>query len=109
MEIVDAARLKRFHAEHPELVSELVELFATTTPPILDELRRAASDENRAVLGRSAHQLRGGSLNVGANRLAELAHEIEIAQSTTPAQLEALERVFEETRDALRAAIGCDE
>ena len=53
----------------------------------------------------SAHKLKGSCQNIGAGFMAKLAADLEVARAADPAQLDALDRVFEDTRDALRAAL----
>jgi HPt (histidine-containing phosphotransfer) domain-containing protein len=104
--IIDAARLKAFHAQHPELVEELVELFAASTAPLIDDLEQATIDGDPDLVRQVAHQLQGGSRSVGAELLANMAHRIEIAEAASPDQLDALRGAFEMTRDAFTAAIN---
>ena len=37
--------------------------------------------------------------------MAKLAHDLERAAAAAPAELDGLERIFEDTRDALRSAL----
>ncbi|HWK26813.1 MAG TPA: response regulator [Solirubrobacter sp.] len=103
--LVDAARMRAFHVDYPELVDELVELFVQSTPPLLAELRASAAGGDRDAVRRAAHTLRGASQNVGAAFLARLASDIEATGEAEPAALDGLERVFGDTCDALRAAL----
>ena len=41
--------------------------------------------------------------------MAKLAHDLERSCAAAPAELDGLERVFEDTRDALRSALLEDE
>jgi HPt (histidine-containing phosphotransfer) domain-containing protein len=100
--LVDAARMRVFREDFPEIVEQLVELFTDATPPLLDDLRDALARDDAEAVRRGAHQLKGSCQNVGAGRLAALAAGIE--QGAAP-DVDGLEAVFVATCDALRAAL----
>jgi HPt (histidine-containing phosphotransfer) domain-containing protein len=52
-------------------------VFARTTPPVLEELRAAVEADDADARRRLAHKLRGSADTVGAQRLSELALELE--------------------------------
>jgi two-component system sensor histidine kinase/response regulator len=54
---------------------------------------------------RVAHKLKGSCQNIGAGFMAKLVANIERAATAAPAELEGLDRVFADTRDALRGAL----
>ena len=106
--LVDEARMRVFRVDYPEIVDQLIELFVESTPPLLSELRESAEHGDGDAVRRSAHKLKGSCQNIGAGFMAKLAHDLEVASAAAPAQLDALDRVFEDTRDALRAALVQD-
>jgi PAS domain S-box-containing protein len=75
--LLDPGRMELLAAEHPEVVEQLVELFAATTPPLLDELYEALGAGNREEASRIAHRLKGACRNLGATRLAALCAAVE--------------------------------
>ena len=106
--LVDEARMRVFRDDYPEIIEQLVSLFVDGTPPLLDELRAGAERGDGDAVRRGAHKLKGSCQNIGAGFLATLAHDLERAGSAEPAELAGLERVFEDTRDALKAALMPD-
>ena len=107
--LVDEARMRVFRVDYPEIVDQLVELFVESTPPLLRELRAGAESGDGEAVRRAAHKLKGSCQNIGAGFMAKLAHDLERAAAAAPAELDGLERVFEDTRDALRSALLGDE
>jgi PAS domain S-box-containing protein len=103
--LVDEARMRIFRTDYPEIVDQLIELFVESTPPLLEELREAAERGHGEDIRRTAHKLKGSCQNIGAGFMAKLAHDLERAGAATAAQVSALELVFADTRDALRAAL----
>ena len=107
--LVDEARMRVFRVDYPEIVDQLVELFVDSTPPLLRELRSSAEGGDGEAVRRAAHKLKGSCQNIGAGFMAKLAHDLERAAGAGPAELDGLDRVFEDTRDALRSALLGDE
>jgi HPt (histidine-containing phosphotransfer) domain-containing protein len=103
--LLDDARMRIFRVDYPEIVPQLIELFVESTPPLLDELRTAVQTADAECVRRAAHKLKGSCQNIGAGFMAKLAANIERAAAAAPAEIEGLERVFADTRDALRAAL----
>ncbi|MDA0184187.1 response regulator [Solirubrobacter phytolaccae] len=103
--LVDDARMRVFRDDYPEIVDQLIELFVDSTPPLLAELRAGATAGDGEAVRQSAHKLKGSCQNIGAAFMAQLAHDVERAGVAAPAELDALDRVFADTRDALRAAL----
>jgi PAS domain S-box-containing protein len=103
--LVDEARMRVFREEYPEIIEQLVELFADSTPPLLAELREGSERGDADVVRRAAHKLKGSCQNIGASWLATLASDIEQGQALQPGEVAGLEEVFQATYDALRAAL----
>ena len=59
------------------LLQELVDLFLSSAPDLLSQMRRAAEDGDDAGLRRAAHTLKGSSGQMGALRMQELCATIE--------------------------------
>jgi CheY-like chemotaxis protein/HPt (histidine-containing phosphotransfer) domain-containing protein len=106
MALVDEARARVFREDYPEIVDQLIELFVESTPPLLSELRAGAETGDEEAVRRAAHKLKGSCQNIGAGFMAKLAHNIEQASEASDAELTMLEHVFEDTREALRAALA---
>ncbi|RKQ87888.1 PAS domain S-box-containing protein [Solirubrobacter pauli] len=103
--LVDDARMRIFRDDYPEIVDQLIELFVDSTPPLLVELRECATAGDGEAVRRTAHKLKGSCQNIGAAFMAKLAQDVEQSCAAAPAELDALDRVFADTRDALRAAL----
>jgi signal transduction histidine kinase/DNA-binding response OmpR family regulator/HAMP domain-containing protein len=103
--LVDEARLRVFRDDYPEIVGQLMDLFADGTPPLLRELRDGAESGDGEAVRRAAHKLKGSCQNIGASGLAAQAAQVERDAAAAPAQLEHLEVTFTATCDALRAAL----
>jgi CheY-like chemotaxis protein/HPt (histidine-containing phosphotransfer) domain-containing protein len=81
------------------LVRTLIASYLNRTPDDLDELDRAVSHHDYAEVELKAHRMRGGSANIGANRMAERLSEVE---STGRAGKEGNEPAAEGESEALR-------
>lgn len=60
-----------------DAVREMVQLFFEHTPQLVAQIRQALQGEHWEALTKLSHTLKGGSATFGAERLAELAAEIE--------------------------------
>jgi CheY-like chemotaxis protein len=103
--LVDAARLRLFRHDYPEIAGQLVQLFVDTTPPLLTELREGAESGDAEAVRRAAHKLKGSCLNIGASGMAAQAERLERDAAGASPQLEDLDFTFSATCDALRAVI----
>ena len=103
--LVDETRMRVFRDDYPEIVEQLVELFADSTPPLLRELRAAAENGDAAELKQAAHKLKGSCQNIGASGMAGIAAEIERASAASFESLDRLEIAYDQTCAALRAAL----
>ncbi len=101
--LVDGERTRALRGVDAGLVARLVEAFARTTPPLLDELRAAVAAGELETVRQLAHKLRGSSDTVGAQRLSELARQLELGEDTAAAA-EQLEAVYRGTLTELESA-----
>ncbi len=56
---------------------EVIEIFVTDTPVRVSELRSSLAAGDQATFTRAAHSIKGSSSNVGAQRLCEMAKNLE--------------------------------
>lgn len=99
------AELKTYY--DADELAVLVGVYLETTPESVAALRAAADDGDLPGLREAAHRLRGGSLALGALRLAEAAGAVERANAEgAPGPVEAVEAAWRELRDALFAELG---
>ena len=61
----------------PDVVVELIDLYAEDTPRRLTAMRGAAAAGDLVALRRAAHGLKGSSASLGARRVALLCEELE--------------------------------
>lgn len=92
----------------PALLAELTDAFRVEARERLDILRIAAQAGNRAAAGQIGHSLKGMCSALGAVRMSDLSHEIELfatAGRDLPGwNLDALEAEYCRVLDALEAA-----
>jgi two-component system sensor histidine kinase/response regulator len=104
--LVDDARLRTFRADYPDIVDQLLDLFLTSTPPLLDELRAAAEADDGEALRRAAHTLKGSCQNIGATFMATLCRSIEAGDGDLDATLAELDAALPPTETAIRQALA---
>ena len=109
--LVDIAHLRGLRdiggADSAGFMTELVGAFETEGTEELDQIRAAVADDDPAALVRSAHRLKGSSLNLGCEAMARTAGDLESlgrSETTVGADelLERLDREFELTLATLR-------
>ena len=88
--LLDGDRLRSLQGVGAGLFERLVDVFARTTPPLLDELLAAVAAGDAETAGRLAHKLRGSSETVGAQRLSALARRVETGEDAEAAAGELL-------------------
>ena len=72
------ANLRRLQPDGgDDLLAELAEMFSTSAPELLAEIREGVMSDDAATVRRAAHTLKGSAANLGAERLATLAHELQ--------------------------------
>ena len=84
------------------ILPRLIQLFGSTTPPLLTELRQHTRDGNLPAMAQAAHKLKGSCASLGADPMAEicktLQHKGEHADNTgINALLDALETLYPAT------------
>jgi len=104
--LIDDARMAVFRKDYADIAGQLAELFVTTTPPLLEELRAAHDGGGAEALCRAAHKLKGSCLNIGATFMATLAGSIEGDGAASADAVAGLEAAYEPTSQALRRALG---
>ncbi len=98
-------RLKEWGGD--SLVDQLIELFVATMPERLAAVRGALSGGELEVGARGAHSLRSTSKNLGAERLSELAAEVERALNQEDRDIGPLvERLEDEANRVLEVFQG---
>ena len=104
--LVDAARMRTFRQDYADIVDQLVELFLSSTPLLLDELRVAADAGDRDELRRAAHKLKGSCQNIGATFMATLCRSIEADDGDARGTVDELGAALGPTETAIRRALA---
>jgi two-component system sensor histidine kinase/response regulator len=81
--LIDEARMRTFRDDYPDIVDQLVDLFVSSTPPLLEELRAAHDGDDRDDLRRAAHKLKGSCQNIGATFMATLCRTLRPPRTTS--------------------------
>jgi CheY-like chemotaxis protein len=100
--LIDAARMRTFREDYPDIVEQLLQLFVDSTPELLDELRAAVDGGDADERGRAAHKLKGSCQNIGATFMATLCVALERDGVDPAATLAQLDDAFVSTEAALR-------
>lgn len=79
MAAIDWDCLRNSTMNDPDLARETIELFLDQTPAQLALLSGHVLQSDTETVRRSAHQLKGGCLIVGAGRMAEICEQLEAA------------------------------
>ena len=87
-----------------QLLQELVDLFLSNAPELLQQMRRAAEDEDATALGKAAHTLRGSSGQMGALRMQELCNTVQALATT--GSLVGVESLLAEVSAAFERAVS---
>jgi DNA-binding response OmpR family regulator len=96
--------LQDLACDDPGLLDELIDLFLTETPKLIDQMRRATEDEDGPALRRAAHTLKGSSGQIGALRLQDICATIETLAGT--GSLVGVEPLLSELSLAFTRSVG---
>jgi HPt (histidine-containing phosphotransfer) domain-containing protein len=88
------------------LILELIEAFRADTAPRLGQMREAIANADTKGLSDAAHTIKGCAQQMGADAMASICQELELAAMDTPAselvrRLTALEAEFAEVSRAM--------
>ncbi len=74
---LDRERLRKISDDCPEFEVELLHLFVGDSRCYLTQLKQAIGSLNLSAIEQMAHHIKGASANVGANRMQQLAAQLE--------------------------------
>jgi two-component system, sensor histidine kinase and response regulator len=103
---VDLDQLRMIVGDDRAFMNELCETFVSSSGRIVEELTRALSAGDRAVLGAMAHKLKGGSASICAHELAKLAATLEKDAKDPEKAMPELQQTLESLRRAFDDAAG---
>ncbi|MBI2071359.1 MAG: response regulator [Elusimicrobia bacterium] len=97
--------------DDPKLVAELIALYLNKTPQYINDLKKAYSEKSAKAVAAAAHAMRGSSLNLGLDAMAEICRRIEESAGSRrlaglDKQLAALDEEFERIRQCLKKPQG---
>ena len=108
--ILDLEVLKTFERvksdDGSDIVIELIDLYLSSSPQRIQEIRNAAVIKEGPLLSRIAHTLKGSSSTLGLRRITRLCQQLEDAEVDSDSLndlVESLESEFVEARQALTA------
>jgi len=111
---LDPAGIERLGAElgSIEALKLPIELFATQTPELLTDMRRAIEAGDAETVRGDAHKLKGGCMTLAATHMAELCRDLEHRLGAdsldgATALVDQIEGAFEEAHAALLAEVSC--
>lgn len=107
---VDEGVIDDLRGADPELLGEIVELFATTAPARFAALRESVLADDAAAATNAAHALRGSASQVGLARLAQRFADVELHAKATELRaiapsMDALGEALDRGIAALRAVL----
>jgi CheY-like chemotaxis protein len=95
----------------PSVVGRVIQLYLTSTPPLLTAMRAAIAQRNNEAIRQAAHSLKSSSANVGATMLADLCRALESEARTgacpeDDGELHAIETAFHDVQLELEAELS---
>lgn len=112
MAITNLNYLHDYSSNDKEFVIEMVELFLSSTPDFLDEMKTAFQNEDFASLGKIAHKMKpsmtfmgvenGKELTVELEKHAVIGSDIQIIESKMNELIQLCEKAFEELQESLK-------
>jgi CheY-like chemotaxis protein/HPt (histidine-containing phosphotransfer) domain-containing protein len=81
LQVIDFARLEDYFGDDPEIIASLLTLFQTTTVGLLEKLQLAIEQQDQNAVMALSHEAKGSSGNLGIERMAHIAAQLEDASS----------------------------
>jgi HPt (histidine-containing phosphotransfer) domain-containing protein len=105
LKIID--NLKELGGGDDSFLKEVMNLYLEQAPGLLNDIRKYAAASNAEEMSKSAHCLKGASLNIGANKFAEVCKKIEMAgKENNLAGIDALIKEMDECYNYTKELIG---
>jgi two-component system sensor histidine kinase/response regulator len=101
-QLIDAARMRTFRQDYADVAGQLVDLFSSSTPPLVAELRAAVERDDHDEVRRAAHKLKGSCQNIGATFMATLCRALETGTQDPHRAVADLDAAFVPTEAAIR-------
>lgn len=101
MTLINWEHLNEITGGDTEFQAELFQEFIDQMPTLLEQMESAIESDDGALLGRSAHTIKGSARSIGADSLAEVAYTLE--QMGKSGNLEGAPRALDTFRDSWKA------
>ncbi len=94
-----------------DIFVELIQLYLEEAPNQIAEIKQQFASGNAKAMGEAAHSLKGSSLNLGANHLADICKQIELKGkrgdlSALEGLLDQLDQQYQEVQKELEHEIA---
>lgn len=98
------------HSLPAAILPRLIDMFANTTPELLDEIRQYAAQGKLNDMAKSAHKLKGSCVSLGAEHMAHICKDLQHKGETNDAtnvstEVEELAAIYPHTLTAMRQAL----
>jgi polar amino acid transport system substrate-binding protein len=104
---IDFDLLNDYFGEEPEVITKLLILFESTTSTLLQELKVAMASQTSSTVCKLAHEFKGSCGNIGIERMAMIAANLETAAEALDwQQVDALGLELEQAFTAVRQKIA---
>ena len=110
-DVCNLDRLRNISMGDDEFAGELVRVFLDDSVIQLERLRVAVESSDCSEVAEAAHRLKGAGGNVGAEILAEVCHDVEVAGRSGSVEalgkgLEAIDRELNRARAVFESELG---
>lgn len=108
---VSMSRINEMTAGDPSFLKEIVDLYLMDATELVSELKKHVGAADAKSVQTVAHKLKGSSLNMGANGVAEVARRLEqlakagVLSESTGDTLLVLEQELQIARDAFERLV----
>ncbi len=89
-------------ADNGSFVTEIVEMFSSHVPPLINEIKRSKAESQAESLFKAAHSIKSSAANIGASQLSNLARSIEL--SARRGELDGIEALVENLDESFTQA-----
>ncbi|MEO5376282.1 MAG: response regulator [Magnetococcus sp. DMHC-6] len=81
--ILELKRLQSHFGNDPVVIREFLEIYQLSATNLLKQIETQTAAENIDMVAELAHEFKGASANVGANKMSQLCHDLEEAVNKT--------------------------
>ncbi len=100
-------QIKTLEAARPGIGAQLVDLFETNAPALLNRMRVGVAQADLDAARVAAHSLKGSASSLGAQRVAAMAksmeHRLAAGEAVDAIEIDALQTAVHDATDILKA------